>query len=202
MNRLVERLGQRKPLAIAAAFAVVSLIALVLVVMPKMSAVKAQQKLLDDVQTQGQQLAAQVGALRQAKHDAPRVKAEMAALDAQMPVTTELPTLLRQIRAVADGAAVDFVQISPGSPTPSTTGGFSTIPTQVSATGSYFAVTEFLYRLETLRRAVKVTNLTLGPGPDGLPQLALQLTAEIYTTDSSAGPGSVPGPTAGTTITP
>jgi hypothetical protein len=86
----------------------------------------------------------------------------------------------------------------------------------VNVTGSYFALDEFLYRLETLPRAAKVTNVSVAPGAvvtsgtettdttgttstttssgmNGL--LTMQLTVEFYTSDLSAGPGSVPGPT-------
>ena len=201
MNSIGERLAQRKPLVAGGGFALLAVIVLVALVMPKMSAAKAQQKLLDSAQQQGQQLSVQVAQLEQVKRDAATTRRQLAGLDDQIPTTVRLPQLIRQIRKVADKAAVDFVQISPGVPAPATTASYSTIPTQISATGSYFAVTEFLYRLETLPRAVKVTTLTLGPGPDGLPQLQLQLSTEMYTTDTSAGPGSQPGPTAGTSST-
>jgi hypothetical protein len=62
-------------------------------------------------------------------------------------------------------------------------------------TGGFFAVDEFLFRLETLPRQMKVINLTVGAGPEGLPQLQISMSAEAYTTDTSAGPGSIPGPT-------
>ena len=192
-----QRLGQRKPLVVGLGFVVLVAIAVVALVMPKTSAVKDQQKLLDKAQQQGSQLEAQVATLQQAKRDAPHVRKQLGRLELQIPGVAKLPHVIRQIKSIADDAAVDFVQIQPGAPTVATAGSYSTIPTQVGATGSYFAVTEFLYRLETLHRAVKVTGVTLGPGPDGLPQLQLQLNTELYTTDTSAGPGSAPGHTAG-----
>jgi len=193
-----EKIGRRKPLVAGLVFVVVAAIAVVGLVMPKMSAVKQQQKLLDQAQQQQSQLSAQVKTLQQDKHDAPKVHRQLKGLDEEVPPTARLPVIIRQVKTIASRSAVDFVQIQPGSPSTATAGDYSTIPTQIGATGSYFAVTEFLYRLETLPRAVKVTGLTLGPGPDGLPQLQLQLTTELYTTDTSAGPGSVPGYTAGT----
>ena len=201
MTAVWERMGQRKPLAAGAMFAVAAVIVLVALVMPKMSAVKMQQKSLDTAVAQGQQLSAQVAQLEQAKREAASVKRRLDSLDEQIPATVQLPQLIQQIRKVADKAAVDFIQISPGSPTPATDGSFSIMPTQISATGNYFAVTEFLYRLETLPRAVKVTAITLGAGPDGLPDLQLQLSTEMYTTDMSAGPGSQPGPTSASAAT-
>ena len=195
----MNRLAQRKPLAVGGIFAALAVIVLVALVMPKVSAVKDRQTQLDKATQQGDALQVEVDALEQAKHDAPAVKKQIEALESAVPATAELPTLIREVRRAADRAAVDFMQISPGTPSPSQAGAFSTIPAQISTNGSYFALTEFLYRLETLRRAVKVTNLTVGPGPDGLPQLSLQLTAEVYTSDTSAGPGSLPGPTTGST---
>jgi hypothetical protein len=69
-------------------------------------------------------------------------------------------------------------------------------------TGSYFSLEEFLHRLETLRRAAKVTSISLAASGTetigGAGQLQMQLQVEFFTTDTSAGPGSLPGPTQGT----
>jgi Tfp pilus assembly protein PilO len=71
--------------------------------------------------------------------------------------------------------------------------GVSVVPVTIIVNGSYFAVDEYLFRLETLPRASKVLSLSLQVGSTGLPQLQLSLTANFYTTDTSAGPGSAPG---------
>ena len=189
----------RKPLLLGLAVAGLAVIVLVALVLPKRSEVHAHAQKLVTAQQQGQALQAQIDALKQAKLDAPKTRRSLAGVEQQLPSTASLPSLLRLIRRAADTAAVDFVQISPGAPaTGTTTGAYSTIPTQITTAGSYFSVEEFLYRLETLRRAVKVTNLTLGAGPHGLPQLEAQLTADVFTTDTSVGPGSIPGPTTST----
>jgi Tfp pilus assembly protein PilO len=95
---------------------------------------------------------------------------------------------------------VDFFSVAPGTPT-AAEAGFSVVPAQIQVTGGYFSLDEFLYRLETLPRAVKVTSLQISPGGgegQAAPAaLSMQLSVEFYTTDVSAGPGSVPGPTEG-----
>ena len=55
--------------------------------------------------------------------------------------------------------------------------------------------------LETLPRAAKVTTLAVTPSGASTggttistSNLQLQVTVEFYTTDVSAGPGSIPGP--------
>jgi len=194
----VSRLGRRQPLLVGAGFAVLSLIVLLAVVMPKMSAVRSDQKKFDTAVQAGDQLTTQVAELEDAKAQAPTVQKQIASLKASIPNGAQLPKLIRQVQRAADAAAVDFVQVSPGTPSVTSTN-YSTIPTQIGATGSYFAMTEFLYNLEHLPRAVKVTGITVGPGPDGLPQLTMSLTAEMYTADTNSGPGSQPGSQAGTT---
>jgi Tfp pilus assembly protein PilO len=196
----MNNLKARRPLLVGVGVGVLAVLVFVVLVMPKMSDVKKQQKALDAAVKTGQQLTAQVGELEDAKHQAASVRKQLAKLELAIPSVTALPRLIRQVQHVADVAAVDFVQVSPGAPT-ATTGSYSTVPTQITATGSYFAVTEFLYELETLPRDVKVTSITVGPGPTGLPQLALNLSAEVYTTDTSAGPGSTPGPSKSTSST-
>jgi hypothetical protein len=58
--------------------------------------------------------------------------------------------------------------------------------------GGFFPVDEFLFRLETLQRASKVPTITVSEGPDGLPQIQIQLEVRFFTTDAAAGPGAVP----------
>jgi hypothetical protein len=50
----------------------------------------------------------------------------------------------------------------------------------MSLTGGYFQVEDFVARLETLGRALKISQVTLGPGPSGLPQLAASLGMKMY----------------------
>jgi Tfp pilus assembly protein PilO len=91
---------------------------------------------------------------------------------------------------------------TPGTPTLDAATGLSAIPLAVTATGTYFQLTEFLYSIETLPRAAKVLNVTLAPGGDSdvttttvTNLLQLQANVVMYTSDQSAGPGSEPGPT-------
>src|SRR5207237_9415544 len=70
---------------------------------------------------------------------------------------------------------------------PSLPTGISVVPSTVIIEGSYFAVDEYLFRLETLPRISKVTTFTLAPGSSGYPQLQLTIQVNFYSTDVSAG---------------
>jgi Tfp pilus assembly protein PilO len=196
--------NRRAPIIAAAAFALVAVVAVFLLVLPKMREVGKTEDQVSAAQDHESALRAQLASLKEAEANAPQVKAELAKLASEVPPTADLPALIRLLSAAADGSAVDFLTVSPGVPQLDPTGTFSTMQTAISVTGGYFALDQFLFRLETLPRAAKVISVSISPGgaaPTGstVNSLSMQLGVEFYTTDTSAGPGSEPGPTASTT---
>jgi Tfp pilus assembly protein PilO len=200
--------NRRVPIIAGAIALLVALLAVFLLVLPRMSEVGETEDQLQESQDQEINLAAELNALEDAEAAAPETELEIAALDAQVPPTADLPSLFRLLQGAADRAAVDFFSFTPGTPVPNLTGSYSTIASQITVSGGYFAIDEFLFLLETLQRAAKVTTLAVTPSAGGegttttsTSNLQLQITVEFYTTDSSAGPGSIPGPTEGVTTT-
>ena len=196
-------MNRRAPIIAGAIVLLVALLAVFPLVLPKMSEVGETEDQLQEAQDQEINLAAQLNALEDAQAAAPETELEIAAIDAQVPLTADLPRLFRQLQGAADRAAVDFFSFTPGTPVPNLTGSYSTIASQITVSGGYFAIDEFLFLLETLPRAAKVTTLAVTPSSaasgettttTSTSNLQLQLTVEFYTTDTSAGPGSVPGP--------
>lgn len=184
----------RKPALIAALVgAVVSVVLVVGLITPKAGQVKAKQKDIHEAQQQQASLQAQLEQLQAAAKDAPKDRKKLAVLKAEIPPTADLPGMIRLLNTSADRSGVDFQTIAPGQPTAA--GSYSVIPVQVTVIGGFFAVDQYLYLLETLPRVSKVTAVAIAPGPNGLPQLTVNLTANFYTTDTSAGPGSIPGGT-------
>jgi Tfp pilus assembly protein PilO len=193
--------NRRAPIIAGVIAALVALLAVFLLVLPKMGEVSTTQDELQTAEDQEVTLAAQLNALQDAQAAAPETEQEIAAIDAQVPPTADLPSLFRLLQGAADRSVVDFFSFTPGSPAPNTAGTFSTIASQVTVSGGYFAIDEFLFLLETLPRAAKVTTLAVTPSSaasgettTSTSNLQLQVTVEFYTTDTSAGPGSVPGP--------
>jgi Tfp pilus assembly protein PilO len=195
--------NRRAPIIAGVIAVAVALVAVFLLVRPKMSEVSTTEDDLQVAEDQEVTLAAQLNALQDAQAAAPETEQEIAAIDAEIPPTADLPSLFRLLQGAADRSVVDFFSFTPGTPAPNTAGTFSTIASQVTVSGGYFAIDEFLFLLETLPRAAKVTTLAVTPSSaasgettttTSTSNLQLQLTVEFYTTDTSAGPGSVPGP--------
>lgn len=195
------------PLIAGAIALLVALLAVFVLVLPKMGEVSETQDQLEAAEDQETSLVARLNSLQDAQAAAPETQQEIAALEAQVPTTADLPTLFRLIQSAADRAAVDFFSFTPGAPVADPTSRYSTIASQITVTGGYFALDEFLFSLETLQRAAKVTTLAITPAAAGgepgtttsTSSLQMRITVEFYTTDTSAGPGSIPGPTEGVT---
>ena len=193
-------MNRRAPIIAGVISAAVALLAVLLLVLPKMGDVSTAEEELQSAEDQEVALAAQLDALQEAEAAAPKTEQEIGAIEEQVPPTANLPSLFRLLQGAADRSAVDFFSFSPGTPAPNAGGTYSSIASQVTVTGAYFAIDEFLFLLETLPRAAKVTTLAVTPAAaastttTSTSTLQLQITVEFYTTDLSAGPGSVPGP--------
>jgi type IV pilus assembly protein PilO len=193
--------NRRAPLFAALGVAAVAILMIVLLVLPKMGQVSQAQDSLDETRREGQTLESQRAALLDAKEAAPQARKTIAELNRRIPPVADEPGLILLLQNAAIDAGIDLVSLSPGNPTLDTETNLSTIDVAVSATGTYFDVTEFMYQIETLPRAAIVLNISLAPGAEtgtaGVPLLTLTATVRTYTSDTSAGPGSEPGPTSG-----
>jgi len=198
------------PFIAAAVAIVVAVLVIFLVVLPKMGEISQTQEQLQAAQDDEISLEAQLRSLQQAEAEAPDNEAAIASIQDQVPPTADLPALIRLLQGAADQAAVDFFSFTPSPPTTDPSGTYSVINSSIVVTGSYFAIDEYLFLLETLPRAAKVTTIAVTPGAaasaDGTPtstgSLQLNVTVEFYTTDTSAGPGSVPGQSTGSVTVP
>ena len=164
-----------------------------------MSEVSAARTELDEAVSQNQTLESQLAALRDARDQAPEAERIIEDVERRIPSVADEPGLLLLLKNAATSSGLTVDSFIPATPAFDATKGLSVIAVSVAATGTYFDITEFLFRVQTLPRAAKVTGVTLGASGEGtagtVPTLSLTATLELYTTDTSAGPGSVPGPT-------
>jgi Tfp pilus assembly protein PilO len=193
--------NQRAPLFAIVGAVVLAVLLVAFVVLPEMGKVsKAKEDLAASV-AQEQTLTVQKNALEDTKANEPENKKIIQQVHNQIPPTADEAGLLQQINGAALDSGLDLATIAPSTPTFDATTGLSTIVLQVSAAGTYSDVTAFSYRIETLPRAAKITALSLSPGATTTtgtsPLLTMTATIEAYTSDTSAGPGSEPGPTEG-----
>jgi type IV pilus assembly protein PilO len=191
--------GRRGPIIAGVVAALLVLLLILFLVTPKMGEVSEARAELDEARSEQTTLESQLRALEDARDRAGEARSAIAEVERQIPPTADLPGLILLLQNAAVSSGLDLVTVTPGTPAFDAATGLSTIPVSVAATGTYFDVAEFMFRVETLPRAAKATSVTLAPGGTevtfGSPELSLSTTLELYTSDTSAGPGSIPGPT-------
>jgi Tfp pilus assembly protein PilO len=190
--------GRRGVIIAGAGAAVLALLVGVFLVLPKMAEVTTAEGELQDAKAEQQTLSVQLNALKQARDEAPQNEATIREIEGKVPPTANLPSVILFLRNSASVAGVQVLSLTPATPVPEPSGGFSSISVSASGQGSYFALVKYLHELETLPRAATVESIDLSPSEGTV--LSFAATITLYTSDVSSGPGSEPGPTEQGTI--
>jgi Tfp pilus assembly protein PilO len=185
--------GRRAVIAAGAAAAILALLLVLFLVLPKMAEVTTAEGELQDAKAEQQTLSVQLNALKQARDEAPQNEATIREIEGKVPPTANLPSVILFLRNSATVAGVQVMSLTPATPVPEPSGGFSSISVSASGQGSYFALVKYLHELETLPRAATVESIDLSPSEGTV--LSFAATITLYTSDVSSGPGSEPGPT-------
>jgi Tfp pilus assembly protein PilO len=191
--------NRRAPIIAGIAVAALAFLLVFVLVLPKSHQVSDARDQLTELRDDQETLESQKSALEDARDRAPEARRTIQQVQEQIPPVADLPGLILQLQLAATTAGLDVVSLTPGNPTLAPSGDLSVISVGLSTTGTYFEVTDFMHRIETLPRAAKVTSLSLAPAESAtvgsIPLLTVTGTIELYTSDVSAGPGSTPGPT-------
>ena len=160
--------------------------------------------------TRDQQIVARA---EQARAEYTRVRAHIAAVEQKLPQRKEIPALLTAMEDFTKQVGVTLQSIKPGplsavTPPPaaaqaSAAGGqgqtraraahvlaYSSMPVDISLTGTFAQTVEYLRDLRNFPRLVIVDSVSLSP--QGAPKLSVTIHAQIYTL------GAPPAPAGGT----
>jgi Tfp pilus assembly protein PilO len=179
--------------------------------------VTAQNAANDQIALKTKQLQAQFASL-------PERQAQLAEIKQQMPDNPALPSLIRDLSSYAESAGVTLDSVAPGTPAAvvaaapaaapagqpvapgqapaaGSTDGLVSIPTTVTAVGSYSELTLYLQKLQSsMRRAFLVNTVTLAKANTKTAgDLTMTLNAEIFVMQTAAAPATPKAPVAPTT---
>jgi len=185
-------MSRRGPIIVLVISVVVAILLFFFLVLPKMREVSRTEDSVEQARAQELSLRAELARLEGIRENAQRIRRQVARFRRAVPPVADLPGLINALQDAADVSDVDFFSVSPGTPVGFPQVAASEIPAEIQVIGGFFQVDEFLFRLETMNRAAKVISISVGPGPDSLPQIQVALSVEFYTTDPTAGPGTAP----------
>jgi Tfp pilus assembly protein PilO len=182
---------------VAIGVGVIALLLILFLVLPKLREVSEAEDTLSQRNQEETTLTSERAALQEAKDRAPEARATIKDVHLRIPPVADEAGLYRLLKNAGTSAGLDVVTISVSNPTFDTVTELTSIPATISASGTYFEIAEFMYEIETLPRAAKATTFSLSPGQasGSIPELTLTTSVVLYTSDSSAGPSSEPGPT-------
>ena len=178
--------GRRKLLLVIAAVLAVLVVVFLLVVKPRQGELNTVRASVQAEQDRTQQLQAELSRLQELQKRAPELEAEHSRLRRLVPEQNDVANFIFDVQEAANEAGVAFVTITPQLPeSPPEGADVAQIRTMIGARGDYFAIQDFVRRLYSLSRAVRIDNLAL-TGPEGAGATTGTTTTGATTATTSA----------------
>ena len=136
----------------------------------------------------------------------PIAVADIFRLATAMPSTPDMSGIVIELERIAEETGIRFKSITPQAAAPS--GAYYVVPIEVAFDGSFYALSDFLFRLRTLvtvrrgelhatGRLYSVGNVDFSESDDGFPRLSANLKLNAYVYGSDAPPAdAIPVPEA------
>jgi hypothetical protein len=133
----------------------------------------------------------------------PIAVADIFRLSIAMPSTPDMPGILLELSRIADETGIRFNSITPQSALP--VAAYQVVPIDVAFDGSFYALSDFLFRLRTLvtvrrgelhaaGRLFAVESVDFSESDRGFPLLAARLKLKAYVYGLDTAPSAVPPP--------
>lgn len=138
----------------------------------------------DAAEAQVQKLKIELARRQELQARAPELREQAKTLDDAMPNDPQLAQFILQVQDSANTSGIEWLSVNP-TPPAAGAAGFNVVALTMNVEGGYFQVQDFLVRLETLSRAVKIDALNLAPGGTaaqgrGSPKLSAALTMKLF----------------------
>jgi Tfp pilus assembly protein PilO len=155
--------------------------------------VDAARRRAATAEASSRQAALQLQQLQALKADLPRHQAQLAAVSAAIPASTQVSTVIRSLTSAAQDSGVALLTIAPAVPAAvSSPAGLSSVDVTIKVQGSYFATEQFISDVQNLGRAVLVVGVDMkavvgagsgsgtGPVASHLGDLATSMTVRLF----------------------
>ncbi len=183
------------------ALLILALVAYFLLIKPKQD---AAGRLGDEIAALETQIQVATAAQQQPQADESAIQvADVFRVTKAMPDDDDMSGIILELNAIASASGIEFISIAPQAAGVRST--YSALPINLTFEGTYYDLTDFLFRLRNLvsvrdgeldadGRLYTLDSLSLQEGPGGFPEIAASVTvsAFVYSTTPPAAP-AVPG---------
>lgn len=153
-----------------------------LVFQPQSDEIEETRTAADAAEQRVEALEIELSRLEALKERAPELRAEAVRLDAAMPSDPQQAQIILALQEAADASGIDWLSISASLPAANQEQpGVFTVSLSLAIEGGYFQVQDYIVRLETLSRALKISTVSLSPTE--LPNLSASLSMTMFTSE-------------------
>jgi len=160
-------------------------------------------RLTDEVAAANVELVAARAASQAEGDKQPIAVADIFRLKTAMPSSPDMPGILLELSRIAEETGIRFKSITPQ--TAVVAGEYQSVPIDVTFDGSFYALSDFLFRLRTLvsvrrgelhaaGRLFSVDSVDFAEGAAGFPMLAAALKLQAYVYGTNVAGTTVPAP--------
>lgn len=160
---------------------------------PKSTEIEEIEAQIEQVLTQQATTTQRIRALEEVRQRAPEIEADLATVEAIVPREVGLPAALRLLQLAADDSGVTLNTVAPGRPAAVGDQGLASISLNLSISGSYFQVVDFLRRVgdpEITPRAILFSSVSMAP--EEYPQLNVTVSGQMFALVGSPAPPPEP----------
>lgn len=165
-----------------AALIVIVIFAWFVILGPIRQDTSATESSIKDAQTELSQYRTQLAQAESTRAEGMRNQEKLISLSKMVPQGNEMESLLVQVQDLAAQAGIDFISITPSAA--QVQGTFSIVPLSADFTGTFFDISDFVYRAEQMvagpGRLLAISSLDL--------QLGDSTTASTGTSSASSTP--------------
>lgn len=189
--------GRARTIITVVGILLVVLVVFFFLIRPKRAELAQVRTEIEGEEARTVQLQTELDRLKGLQARAPELEAELAVIRRLVPPNAQVSNLIFQVQDAANQAGLDFLSITPELPRqPPEGAALAQVRVSLGIKGGYFAIQDFLRRLYTLDRALRVDNFTLGGEPDETGGIVLStvLASRVFyeLPEAGAGAGTVP----------
>ena len=121
---------------------------------------------------------ATVERLEEAKNELKKIEAKIKEFSAKVPVTEDFPAILREVQRLANESGVRFVSFKTAALVGQSE--YAELPLEITVDGYYRDLVDFLWRVNTLTRELKINSIEITEGEKKLPNIKIDVKATAF----------------------
>ncbi|HEX21365.1 MAG TPA: hypothetical protein ENH19_01770 [Actinobacteria bacterium] len=129
--------------------------------------------------------------LKSIKSESAQIEANLIKITRRLPVDAEVPSMLVELQDLADVSGLDFKSAKINDVVDKS--GFSEIPFDIKASGTFYSLVDYLYRLENMARKVSIIGVTITSSEKEYPTIEVGIKAKTFKLNST-GQTALPKP--------